>query len=103
MIAYQIDLNPVHSVIWLTVTAEIMTLETAEEIHTRLASLSSCGGPYSAIFDLFAVKDTTIPFERSPWRQRRPSNAFIRTDAAIRFPRFHRDYCAASLRISAGV
>jgi hypothetical protein len=40
-----------------------MTLEMAEEIHTALAYLSSRGGPYSAIFDLSAVKDTTIPVE----------------------------------------
>ena len=30
-------------------------------------------------------------------RQRLPSNGSIRTDAAIRILRFHRDYCAASL------
>jgi hypothetical protein len=65
--AYQIDLDPGHSVIRLTVTAEIMTLELAKEIHTRLSCLSSrggpSGGPYSAIFDLSAVKDTTIPVD----------------------------------------
>ena len=32
-------------------------------------------------------------------RQRLPSNGSIRTDAAIRFPPFHREYCAASLPI----
>src|SRR5215831_529113 len=32
-------------------------------------------------------------------RQRLPSNASIRTDAAIRFPLLHQDYCAASLPI----
>src|SRR5215471_10896344 len=32
-------------------------------------------------------------------RQRPPSNGSIQTDAAIRFPLFHRDYCAASLPI----
>ena len=31
MSAYQIDLDPVHSVIRLTVTAETVTLELAEE------------------------------------------------------------------------
>ena len=61
--ACQIDLDPVHSVIRLTVTAEIMTLNMAEAIHTRLEYLSSRGGPYSAIFDLSAVKDTTIPVD----------------------------------------
>jgi hypothetical protein len=61
MTAYQIDLDPVHSVVRLTVTAEVMTLEMAQEIHTRLAYLSSLGKTYSAIFDLSAVKCTTIP------------------------------------------
>jgi catechol 2,3-dioxygenase-like lactoylglutathione lyase family enzyme len=46
--------------------------------------------------------------KKEPWRQssfivpdpeRLPSNASIRTDAATRFPMFHRDYCAASLPI----
>src|SRR5215467_5728246 len=32
-------------------------------------------------------------------RQRLPSNASIRTDAAILFPLFHQEYCAASLPI----
>src|SRR5215469_10118940 len=32
-------------------------------------------------------------------RQRLPSNASIRTDAAILIPLFHQDYCAASLPI----
>jgi hypothetical protein len=60
---YAAAVPPKHGVIRLTVTAEIMTLEMAEEIHTALAYLSSRGGPYSAIFDLSAVKDTTIPVE----------------------------------------
>ena len=61
--AYQIDLDPVHAVIRLTVTAEIMTLEMAQEIHAQLAQLASSGGPYAAIFDLSAVKSTTIPVD----------------------------------------
>jgi hypothetical protein len=61
MSEYQIDLDPKHSVIRLTITAEIMTLECAQEIHTRLTRLSANGGPYAAIFDLSLVKGTTIP------------------------------------------
>ena len=61
MSEYQIDLDPVHSVIRLTMTAEIMTLECAQEIHARLTRLSASGGPYAAIFDLTLVKGTTIP------------------------------------------
>ena len=62
MTGYQIDLDPVHRVIRLTVTAEIMTLEMAQDIHTRLTQIASSGGPYAAIFDLSAVEDTTIRF-----------------------------------------
>ena len=62
MTGYQIDLDPVHRVILLTVTAEVMTLEMAQDIHTRLTQIASSGGPYAAIFDLSAVKDTTIRF-----------------------------------------
>ena len=61
MSEYHIDLDPVHSVIRLTITSEIMTLECAQEIHKRLTELSSSGGPYAAIFDLSLVKGTTIP------------------------------------------
>jgi hypothetical protein len=63
MSEYHIDLDPVHTVLRLTITSEIMTLECAEVIHTALAYVSSHGGPYSAIFDLSAVKDTTIPVD----------------------------------------
>ena len=63
MPAYQIDLDPAHAVIRLTVTAETVTLELAEEIYTRLMRLSSSGGPYAAIYDLSATKHTTIPAE----------------------------------------
>jgi len=45
MSEYQIDLDPVHAVMRLTVTAEIVTMELAEEIYTRLTRLSTSGGP----------------------------------------------------------
>lgn len=72
MSAYQIDLDPVHAVIRLTVTAQIVTLELAEEIYTRLTGISSNGGPYAAIYDLSATKDTTIPTEIIRNYARRP-------------------------------
>jgi hypothetical protein len=61
MTAYQLDLDPVHSVIRLTVTAETVTLELAEDIYRHLSEAASSGGPYAAIFDLSAAKRTTIP------------------------------------------
>jgi hypothetical protein len=74
MAEYQIDLDPAHSVIRLTVAAEIMTLVMAQEIHARLEQLSSSGGPYAAIFDLSLVKDTTIPTNMiRGWAKRKPS------------------------------
>jgi len=61
--AYQIDFSHKQNCFRLTVTKEIMTLKTAEQIHMRLKALSFKGGPYSAIFDLSAVKDTMIPVD----------------------------------------
>ena len=61
--AYQIDFSHKQNCFRLTVTKEIMTLKTAEQIHHRLKMLSLCGGPYSAIFDLSAVKETLIPVD----------------------------------------
>jgi hypothetical protein len=57
---YQIDLDPTHSVVLLTVTAEIVTLELADDIYIRLVRLASRGGPYAAIYDLSRAKDTTM-------------------------------------------
>ena len=57
---YEIDLCPEHSVIRLTVTAENVTLEMAEEIYRHLSEATSTGGPYAAIFDFSATKRTSI-------------------------------------------
>jgi hypothetical protein len=61
MSEYHIDLDPVHKVLRLTITAEIMTLECAQEINARLMQIASNGGPYAAIFDLTLVKGTRTP------------------------------------------
>jgi hypothetical protein len=58
---YEIDLCPTDSVIRLTVTAENITLELAEEIYRHLSEATSSGGPYAAIYDLSATKRTSIP------------------------------------------
>jgi hypothetical protein len=60
---YRVDLDPAHSVIRLTVTAEIVTLELAEDIYRHLSEVTSQGGPYAAIFDLSEVRKSTIPAE----------------------------------------
>jgi hypothetical protein len=71
---FQVDLDPQHSVIRLTITAEIVTLELAEDCYVRLSQLSSSGGPYAAIFDLSATKNTTITTELvRAFARRRPS------------------------------
>ena len=61
---YEIDLDPKHSVIRLTVHAETVTLALAEDIYRHLVAISSKGGPYAAIFDLTATKHTSIPASR---------------------------------------
>jgi hypothetical protein len=60
---YRVDLDPAHSVIRLTVTAETVTLELAEDIYRHISEVTSQGGPYAAIFDLSGVKRSTIPAE----------------------------------------
>jgi hypothetical protein len=58
---YEVDLCPGHSVIRLTVMAETVTQEMAEEIYRHLSEATSSGGPYAAIYDLSATKHTTMP------------------------------------------
>jgi hypothetical protein len=72
---YEIDLCPTHSCIRLTVTAETVTMELAEEIYQHLLEATASGGPYAAIFDLSATKKTTIPTDavRSFGRHRPPA------------------------------
>ena len=73
MSEYQIDCDTVHSVIRLTVTAEIMTPELAEDIYRHLVEVTSKGGPYAAIFDLSATKDTTLLTDAvRSWARHRP-------------------------------
>ena len=58
----QIDLDPTHGVIRLTVLEEMVTLECAQDVHKHLSELASRGGgPYAAIYDLSRAKGTTIP------------------------------------------
>ena len=71
---YQIDLDPTHSVIRLTISAECVTLECAEDVHRFLSRFTSRGGPYAAIYDLSAAKNTTISTEAvRDMAHRRPS------------------------------
>ena len=72
---YEVDVDPKHSVIRLTVTAENVTIKLAEEIYKHLAGVTSSGGPYAAIYDLSGVKSTTLPTDtvRSFGRHRQPS------------------------------
>ena len=58
---YEGDLCPAHSFIRLTVMAETVTQEMAEEIYRHLSEATSSGGPYAAIYDLSATKHTTMP------------------------------------------
>jgi hypothetical protein len=60
---YQVDLDPKHAVIRLTVIEEMVSLECAESCYQGLSRATSTGGPYAAIYDLTRAKDTTIPTE----------------------------------------
>ena len=60
---YEIDFDPTHSVIRLTVTAETLTLDLAEEVYQRLSLFASHGGPYAAIFDFSGATRITVPTE----------------------------------------
>jgi len=74
MSEYHIDLDPAHSVIRLTVTAETMTPELAADIYKRLKGISTSGGPYAAIYDLTMVKHTPIPTDTvRTYARRNPS------------------------------
>jgi hypothetical protein len=81
---YEVDLDPTHSVIRFTVTAETITLELAEEVYQHLSDVTSRGGPYAAIYDLSAAKRTTIPTDivRS-FARRRPSIPMGRTHVVV--------------------
>jgi hypothetical protein len=57
---FEVDLDPTHSVIRLTVTEEVVSLECAEICYKVLSQISSSGGPYAAIYDLSVARDTTI-------------------------------------------
>jgi hypothetical protein len=58
---YQVDLDPTHSIIRITVTTETLTLELSENFQQSLSLVASRGGPYATIIDLLAVTSCTIP------------------------------------------
>jgi hypothetical protein len=60
---YQIDLDPTHTVIRLTVNEEIVSLECAESCHQCLSRVTSTGGRYAAIYDLSRARNTSMPIE----------------------------------------
>lgn len=74
---YEIGLDPAHSVIRLTVTAETVTLELAEDIYRHLSAVTSRIGPYAAIYDLSAAKHTTIPVNTVRYFARRSPSILI--------------------------
>jgi hypothetical protein len=56
---YQVDLDPTHQVLRVTVTAAVLTHELAEECCLSVARIASRGGPYATIWDLSGVTGTT--------------------------------------------
>ena len=70
----EIDLDPTHSVIRLTVLEESVSLECAEDCYRHLSVVTSSGGPYAAIYDLSMARSTSIPTETiRDLARRRPS------------------------------
>jgi hypothetical protein len=57
---YQVDLDPTHRVIRLTVTTETVTLELAEDMLRFLSLVAFRGGPYASIIDLSRVTSCTV-------------------------------------------
>ena len=60
---YQVDIDPAHSVIRLTITADIVTSDLAEHCYRCLSLVASHDGPYAAIYDLSAVKHSALTIE----------------------------------------
>ena len=56
---FEIDLDPTHQVLRITVTAAVVTYEFAEDCYRCVKRIASCGGPYAVIWDLSGVKSTT--------------------------------------------
>ena len=56
---FDIDLDPTHQVLRVTVTAAVATHELAEDCYRCVTRIASCGGPYAGIWDLSGVKNTT--------------------------------------------
>jgi hypothetical protein len=58
---YDIDIDPAHSVVRVTVLEENVSLKCAEDIYRDLSELAAKGGcAYAAIYDLSTAKGTTI-------------------------------------------
>jgi hypothetical protein len=58
---YEVDLDPRHRVIRITVTAESVTPELVEDFHNRFGQFASSGGPFAAIVDVSRVTSWTEP------------------------------------------
>ena len=81
---YQVDLDPTHLVIRLTLTAQIVYKEIAEEVYIGLQQVTAQGGPHAAIYDLSAAKDTTIPTDMvRGFARRAPSVPMGRPHVAV--------------------
>jgi hypothetical protein len=81
---YVVDLDPTHTVIRLTITAEIVTLELAEDVYHHLSRFTSHGGPYAGIYDLSLAKDSTLPtYMVRSFARRPPSIPMGRTHVVV--------------------
>ena len=57
---FEVDLDPTHQVLRVTVTAVVATHELAEDCYRCVKRIASSGGPYAGIWDLSGVTGMTV-------------------------------------------
>ena len=87
---YQVDLDPTHRALRLTVRSAVITLEGAEDCYVCLSQITSQGGDYAAIYDLSAATNTTISTEMiRNYAHRTPQgNKYVMSAYLLASPKF---------------
>ena len=80
---FEIDLDPTHQVLRVTVTAAVATHEFAEDCYRCVKRIASCGGPYAGIWDLSGVTNTTESTDQIRNRERDPAIPAGRTRVVV--------------------
>jgi hypothetical protein len=80
---FDIDLDPTHQVLRVTVTAAVATHEFAEDCYRCVKRIASWGGPYAGIWDLSGVTNTTESTDQIRNRERDPAIPAGRTRVVV--------------------